>query len=1076
MTVKNIRGSKGGAPSNPTPVTSPDSLRSQAFAQIIDLLSEGEISGLINVAKSITLNGTPVQNGDDSYNFQGFSYNFKTGTQAQTFIDGFADASNVLYVNTKVFNGVPITRTVVNPNVNAIQVIISTPALFSQDNSGNIGGTTVEFGIDLQDNGGGFVQQVADSFVGKTTGGYQRSYYIPVTGSGPWDIRIRRTTPDNVLTSIANDIYFNSYAEVINLKFSYPNSAIVGITVDSQYFSALPARAYACRGLIVQIPSNYNPTTRIYTGVWDGTFTTAYTNNPAWCFYDFVTNDRYGLGKNISAAAVDKFALYTIGQYCDELVADGFGGMEPRFTCNLYIQQQQDAYRLLADFCSIFRAMLYWSAGSLTVIQDSPSDPVYLYTAANVVGGLFTYQGSALTARHTVALVTYNDPNNSYQQAVEYVEDTIGIALFGYVTTQVTAVGCTSRGQAHRLGKYILLTERLEGDVVVFRTGLDGMIARPGQVIKVADPARSTVRLGGRITAVTSDTITLDAEVTLSAGFIYTLAFQAPDGSLIDNVEITNSAGVTSIIEAAAPFSQEPLLNAIWILQSDQVEPQLFKVIQAVEVEKHMVEISASAYRPDKFDGVDANLLLEPITNSTLASTTIEAPTNLSFTEYLYNDLGGVNSGVLLSWSQVPGATSYLVQYKFNDGNLVTLPLVRDNNTEILSTLPGIYEIRVFAVNIIGRQSLPATLTATVYGKTLPPEDVQNFDFTPTHDSLGVLSWDLATDLDVLIGGGVRIRYSPSLSGATWNDAIDISPLLPGTSRNATVPALEGTYLAKFIDSSDISSTNASTVSTTVTSLVNLNLVQTIIESPDFNGVKVDTAVDGGLGGLILQVGITVDEYGLIDSVGLIDESGGVAPYGTYDFENYYDMGAVYTTQISAYIAALGVDMSDLIDSRTNNIDDWVDFDGAIIDDVNAALYISTTNDDPAGTPTWSPYSLIFVGNYTARAVKFQLRMTSAVGNHNIIITDLEVSIDVPDRVQEQHGIVSTTGTDTITFPNGFWQAPAVGITARNMGTGDYYVLGTPTSTGFTIAFKNAAGSGVSRTYDYFAKGFGYRS
>jgi len=486
-------GSAGGINEGPT------TLKSIAFAQFVDLICEGEVEGLVNGMQSIYYDQVPLQNGDGSFNFNGVNVYFQAGTQGQSYLPGFEDVANEFTVNVKVFQASPIIRTITDTDVDEVRVTIGIPQLYIVNSDGSITGTAISLTIDVQSDGAGYVNVVNDTISGKSDVQVQKAYKIALTGSAPWDIRLTRLTSDNVTTTLANDLYWDTYDEIEDVKLGYPNSAVLGTTIDSSQFDEIPTRAYDMKLLRIQVPSNYDPVARTYTGVWDGTFQIAWSDNPAWCYYDLLTNSRYGLGRYIPATAVDKWSLYTIAQYCDGLVDNGTGGTEPRFTCNVYIQTLNEAYTVLQQMASIFRGMVFWAGGTITAAQDAPADPIYQYTAANVIGGVFSYAGASSSARHTVALVTWNNPNNFYAQDVQYVEDTAGISLYGVISTQVVAVGCTSQGQAERVGRWILYSERMESEICTWSTGLEGAVGRPGQIVQVLDPLRAGKRFGGRL-------------------------------------------------------------------------------------------------------------------------------------------------------------------------------------------------------------------------------------------------------------------------------------------------------------------------------------------------------------------------------------------------------------------------------------------------------------------------------------------------------------------------------------------------------------------------------------------------
>lgn len=1159
-------GKGGGGGSARVAVEAPDSLRSKAFARVLDLICEGEIEGLVDGAKSIYLDETPLQNEDGSFNFQGLEMTSRNGTQWQEHIPGFPSVENEAYVGVEVKASAAVTRQVSNPEIDAVRVRISIPQLTSQNmKNGDINGTSVQYGIELQSNGGGFFpvllgretrpltesggvwsttfaiqsatlnayayvqtnnaysyhiqsrpkgstgswntlttrsispsyyrdesgdyyveaypytysENVAegqyeyravtasgsgsvsinsatgyggvgyDTVSGKTTSKYERSYRVDLIGEAPWDIRVKRFTADSTASALQNKTFWESYTEIIDAKLRYPNSALVGIKIDSSQFNSIPTRAYDMKLLKVKVPTNYNPETRAYTGIWDGTFKIAWTDNPAWCFYDLLTNERYGLGGLLDESQIDKWAIYSSARYCDELVPDGFGGTEPRFTCNMYIQSRNDAFRVMQDMASIFRGMIYWQSGAVTVAQDAPADPVHLYTPANVIDGIFNYQGSSAKMRHSVAMVSWNDPDDFFRQKVEYVEDAAAIARYGIVQTDVTAIGCTSRGQANRVGRWLLYSEQSESEIVAFKTGMDGAVCRPGQIIAVSDPVRGGTRRGGRVLAATVSTITIDAPVILPAGG-NTISVMLPDGT-VENRTVASVAG--SNVLTAAPFSQAPAAGAIWVIESTNLQNQLFKVVSVVESDDNF-EVNALAHNPGKYDAIENDLVLQPRAISIL-SIAPEAPTNIVINESLYESQAEVKTVIGVSWDAVQSATSYLVAYKIGDGNFINLSETQTNSIELRDATDGVYEFKVIAINSIGKRSPASSKTQTILAQTAPPSDVQNFSLIPVV-GMAYLSWDKAVDLDVLVGGTVRIRWTPKTSLQDWNDAVDILPAMSGNQRNAQAPLLSGTYMAKFVDSSGNPSTNATLIVTEMADSLSYNVVETVTESTAFTGTKTNCVVDFGSGELQLSV------------VG-----GEVQPAGTYLFANSVDLGAVYPSRLSAYIEARGFAMSDFIDARVALIDTWEDFDGASIETVTGLLYMRTTNDNPAGSPTWSEWKPFFVGEYTARAYQFKLELTSNNYDHNIGISALSVTVDMPDRVESKTGLVSGAASYSVTFTEAFKATPTIGVTANNMASGDYYTISGQSPTGFDIIFKNAAGTAVSRTFDVLAKGYG---
>lgn len=1064
-------GGKGGGGSARVAVEEADSLQSKAFVQIMDLIGEGEVEGLVDGLKSIYLDGTPLQNADGTFNFPGFEMQLRNGTQDQAYIEGFNTTEKEVQVNVEFKAATPIVRTITNDEVDAIRVRVSIPQLTYQDpTNGDLKGSEVIFAIDVQSNGGGYEEKVRDIIIGKCVSKYERSYRIELTGDGPWDIRCRRITADSTATNLQNKTFFEAYTEIVDGKLRYPNSALVALKVDASQFSSVPVRGYDMKLMRVRVPTNYDPVTRAYSGSWDGSFYIAWTDNPAWIFYDLVTSERYGLGSYIPEAQVDKWALYTIAKYCDELVPDGFGGTEPRFTCNVYLQAHQEAYKVLQDLASTFRGMVYWAQGSITVVQDAPEDPAFLFNTSNVIDGIFSYQGSSAKSRHTVAVVTWNDPEDGYSQKVEYVEDSDAIARYGIIETQVVAFGCTSRGQANRVGRWLLYTEQSQTETVSFKTGLNGASLRPGHVILVSDPARAGSRRAGRIKEASGKFITLDQAISVSAS-THTLSALLPDGT----VEERNMLLITGkVVELTEAFSQDPFPESVWMVSSSDIQPQYFKVITVSESENGLHEVTAIAHDPQKYDAVENGLKLEPRSISSL-NTIPDSPTSVLLTETLYEVNGEVRVKVTISWNKVPQASSYLVQYSIGEGNIVRMPETSTNDIEILNAEPGMYYVKVVAVNSIGGKSVPASGQKEIIGKALPPGDVQNFSLLPMANT-AYLSWDKSTDLDVLIGGSVRIRWTPEIDAPVWRNSIDVV-FLAGSASRAQVPLMSGTYMAKFVDSSGIASNTESIIVTTVPTPLALNVVETITESPAFSGTKTNMEYFAEYEGLALAAALPIDSItDDIDSIVNWDFAGGVSTYGEYDFSGSLDLGQSFSSKVTAHILTEALDVADFIDLREESMDEWADLDGDFIDDVNAELWVRTTEDDPSGTPTWTEWKRFFVGEYKARAFQFKVKATSTALSHNIIIKELAVTVDMPDRVVDMRGLVSGTGTYDVIYEAPFKDVPAIGITATSLSSGDFHEITNITRSGFKIVFKNSSGTPVSRTFNVLAKGYGRQS
>jgi predicted phage tail protein len=692
----------------------------------MDLISEGPIFGPAagSPAQSVYLNNVPLQNADGSNNFVVDGFDFRYGEIDQTYIPGFDSSSQETSVGVEFKQVTPWNVTVTDLDVNAIVITLGVNSL-SQTNSsnGDVTGYEVDYQIQLSVDGGAYAVVVNTSFNGKASSTYERSHRIALSGAtSQYALRVVRTTPDTTSVFIADTTTVVSYAEVIDAKLRYPLSSVCALSVDAVQFSSLPTRSYDMKGLLIKYPSNYNPTTRAYVGTWDGTFVTGWTDNPAWIFYDLVLNNRYGLGQWVDASMVDRFALYIIAQYCDVMVSDGMGGQEPRFTCNCYIQSRADAYKVLQDLASVFRGMAYWSAGNVVATCDMPTDPVYIYTAANTIGGQFKYVGSSLKTRYTVALVTWNDPNNNYQQAVEYVEDIDGIARYGINKAQITAFGCTSRGQAQRVGHWSILTSRFETNTVTFSVGLDGTLAQPGQIIAIADPARAARRLGGRIHATSgTNQVTLDKAMQ-EAAVGDTLTVVTP-GGVTTHSSISAISG--AVITVNPPLAAAPVVGAIWMIESATVESALFRVLSVADKGGIAFDVTATQYEPAKYAAIDdgAAMDVRPVTGNTF--TTQVPPTGITVTQYVVIDQGIARTNMTIAWQAAASAVSYKVQWQKDNGTWVDAGTTGTLSLDVTNIYSGNYVARVMCTNGMGISSVYAfSASTTLAGKTGAPPTV----------------------------------------------------------------------------------------------------------------------------------------------------------------------------------------------------------------------------------------------------------------------------------------------------------------------------------------------------------------
>lgn len=597
---------KGGGGGH-TPVEAKETSRSKQLVKIVEVISDGEIEGLADGMKSVYFDNTPVQSKDGSYNFNNVQLEGRVGSQVQDVIAGFNTSEKEVSVGTQVRKNLPITRTVTDSKVSRLRLTIGVQSLFSQSENGDTSVTTVELVVTIGS------QSYPVSIGGKYSSQYLQQHTFDNLPPVPFTVKVERATEDSKSQRLQNNTVWSSYTEIIDTEFTYPNTALIGVKFDSEYFSNIPARTYDLLGLRVKVPSNYDTRTRKYTGMWDGTFKIDWTDNPAWILYDVVTSKRYGLGNRLGEFGADKWALYQVSQYCDQLVPDGFGGQEPRFTCNAWLTEQRSAYDVINDICSIFRAMPVWNGQQLTVVMDRHYDPVWTYTNANVEKGEFNYTFSAKKSRHNAIQVEYSDKDNGYEKAIEYVSDDEEIRKHGLNVKKITAFGCTSRGQAHRTGLWLLQTEKLETKTVTFTVGTEGLMHVPGDIIKVADTYYAGANIGGRVLAINGKKVTLDREISINGNSYF---------SYINAQAKHQDIKIISVNGAEVTLDQNPVgLEAygVWSLSTQQVTSQLFKAISVKEETKGKYTITALQHEPQKEAIVDNGAKFEPKATSILS-------------------------------------------------------------------------------------------------------------------------------------------------------------------------------------------------------------------------------------------------------------------------------------------------------------------------------------------------------------------------------------------------------------------------------------------------------------------------
>ncbi len=695
-----IQGRKGGGAKQHTPVEDPDDLLSTAKLKMLLAIAEGEIQGELT-AQNIFLNDTPLANADGSYNFNGVKWDFRPGTQDQDYIQGLPEVDNEMSANATVTTTAPWTRQFSNLMLDAVRIKLSLPVQYTYKDNGDMVGTVTEYAVDLSTDGAAWQTVVNGKFDGKTTTEYQRDIRIdlPAATTG-WAVRVRRITPDSIGNSkLINAFKVFSFAEVVDSKLRYPNTALLYIEVDaSQFTSGAPKVTCRPKGKLVRVPDSYDPVTRTYSGTWSGGFKMAYTNNPAWVFYDLVLDEIYGMGTRIDAGMIDKWELYAIAQYCDQKVSNGAGGTEPRFTCNVYIQSQQDAYTVLSDLAAIFRGITFWGNDQIYVRADVPQDEVdFTYHASNVIDGLFTYGGGSYKNRYSSALVSWSDPQNHYSDTVESVYDSDLVKRYKVNQMSMTAIGCTSQSEAHRRGRWALLSNARDG-TVSFGVGLDGYIPLPAEIIGIADPFRAGKQNGGRIRAVSGRNVTFDRPADYAAGD--RLVVNLPDGKAQTRTIASISADKQTVT-VTTPFRLPPESGAVWAIDSDNLAIQYFRVtsIRANDDSNGGFTITAVQHDPNKYRYIDDGVRITPAPVTVTPVSVLPAPKNIILTETDHIEQGLTVATMNASWDRVDGAIRYQAQWRKDNGDWINVPVSSAQGFSVQGIYSGSYDVRVRALN-----------------------------------------------------------------------------------------------------------------------------------------------------------------------------------------------------------------------------------------------------------------------------------------------------------------------------------------------------------------------------------------
>ena len=1140
-----IKGAGGGGGDSKssggsrTPETDPDGLNSEAAVIIIDVLGEGKIEGfpsardyepgtnehLIAALKDVYLDGTsivrananPASISDSDYNYRVLDFVYRRGSNTQVVIDGLNNVRNEVSVNVKVEKDYPVTREISDVDVDKVRVTLTFPALQEFQSDGDIRGQEVEYRIRVLPFGGSPITLVETTVKGRSADPYQKDHVVDIsTYTKPVSIIVARRSDDSNSVKKQNEMYWTSYTEITSAKMRYPNTAYVGLAVSARDFSSIPTRSYKIRGVRIRIPNNGTVDQTngriVYTGIWDGEFALepVWTSDPAWILWDMLTNCRYGLGQHINGRNLDKFSFYQASQYCSELIPDGKGGTEPRFSCNIAIRNQQEAYKLINDLASVFRAMPYWATGSLRISQDRPTDPTFLFNQSNITSDGFSYSGSSLKSRHTVAIVSFFD---NIKQELNYVsvEDSDAIIKYGSIPIQVEGVGCTTRSQARRVGEWLLYSENYETEVCTFTTTIEAVAGIvPGTVIKVSDLLRSGGRRGGRIKAAGSNYIVVDDALAtdLPTGGSPSLLVMLTDGTT-EEKSVSSVSASTGKITVSSSFSTTPLVNGAFIYDNNDQKATLWRVISIKESDQSFYQINAVSYNPAKYDYIDREVEFEEVVFLPLEFPELSPPSSLTsnFVSTVQN--GAVENKVYLSWPSDSNASYYNVSYRYVDDGAWRSVETTSPTLELTGVKAGVYEVRISSVNGIDQASVESTFSFLVDPYSLPMENVSGLTATVNSDTTVRLNWTAATRSYIVSGGSVVINYQNTLSGATWADSSQVASVA-GSATGTDVPLLTGSYLVRFKSSTGTLSDSPAIVTVQAPAIEVLE-VDTLAEHltiPPFNGIKTNMYYDSAFGGIVLQGGATVDDIGIgqdwdsygsidgyvslvdsltsfdllgvVDNLPSVDDIGAAGGWdalesvdqffagaieGEYIFDEAVDMGAVFDTYVRQSIKASGFALITDFDTRIDNIDTWTDLDAISVELGEANVYVRASSNGSS----YSDWQVLFNSTIRGRYFQFKAIASSSNASESILITELGSTVSLPKRSETW----MVTGNGAVTFQKAFYQAPSVMISGNDAQSGDYYQVTSLSRTGMTVTWYNSSNATVSRTYTYQAVGYG---
>ena len=1086
------------------PSIQPDTLRSRSTARVLELLSEGPVSGLhygrvdgSKVWRSVFLDDTPVQDEAGNFQFQLYNAEFRYGFPDQDPIPGWPVGEAEFGVGVECKYHDPVVRRVNTP-ISAIRYKIRLQSLFHAEQDGDVTGHHVAYAFDYRVDGGPWTNAVTEQIAGKTVSVYERQVRValPFT-AGVIDVRIERLSPDETTSEFQNRTFFSSYTEIIDGQINYSDSSVVAVALDAEEFQTLPRRAYLLDGVCVMIPTNYDGYAHSISGDWDGTFKVAWTNNPAWLLYAMLTNTRWGVGNSIDAAAVDKWSFYEAALWNDQPCADGKGAIEVRYTLNCVINTRQDAFGVLQALASNMLATLYYANGTIMLVQDRRLyDPERLFTNADVENGIFDYTSADVRARHTAVAVTWNDPENKYEATVELVQDPALVARYGYRDTQVTYFGCTSRGQAQRFGRWLIYTAHFETEVVTFRTGLENADVRPGQLIAISDPSRVGARIGGRLLANDAiNLVTLDKfpEEMRADPTAWSLLITVGSAATPDNPPRVYYLGIAGIdgSDNVMLTKPEPLpAGSMWVATSTAVVPRQWRV-NAIADRDGVYEIVATEYHVEKWDYVDNSAMVPLPPFSLVPSGPLLPPSDLTFKEFIYLDGSGLPQfGIVLSWlpSSDPRITHYQIELQGPADDTRIYRRVFGVSQEVLAMRQGVWTVFLSGYDQLGRRSQTVVLTFTPIGLTEPPLPPEAL-FITAQQRVATLNWVPTGEIDVMY---YWIKWHPSTDGsATWPTATTSISMVDRNTTQITTPTRSGTFMVKTIDSLGQESAQPA-VAILVEQITDDVHVDNIVEQTDWGG-NLGTNWHRSLGELLLpppEAPEPVDPA-LFQGHRNVIMNQTPTRLGTYLFEDELDLGIVCSVSAIALIeghgAFIGTTMSrwlplasavPLASGVNNSMSTWRPLAMAqplalgASDQWDAHIDVRVSQD---GTTfdDWTPLKSAVL---TGRRFQFQMHGMVYDLSTTARISRAEVWIEIPLRnIGDNDVPLDGTGHLTITYAVPFLETPTVQITARQgLAPGGNIVLTASTPDHFTVEHRDASGTAVAGgSIDYFVQGFG---